>query len=641
MSNRIFLVEILTNQNNADDTEDFYFSEISNGYCYIEQEIAAFLLLKKEGFSPSFSYSLLSALIGNTPKMFELFCKIEKNINQNLFKLKIIHQISTDKTIVPVKQQHFLFGMNFLFKKKKISNFQYKKLLKRKLPSENVNLLFSNLKQSSRLFENFKFLEHGEYGKFYKQYLVSELNKRKHHRTEWEHFFDEFYYLKNIKEKYLLNEDYRAEDIEPVSKRFLFICNNKNLSPVNKDNLFATFDEMKNIDNKEYVWKNQVLLNVFSDKDNDWFIEKYFKRKIKVFAKHSFFDCMNFFEVIIRFHCETFLNENTKIYKKLQKEMDQYLIKDKKGERDEIHLNFQISDFYFKMNSYVKKCKFNFNMDLMEKLLEYYNSQGTYMEFNYKEIKNIMKHYKHSDSVFIKGFIKTYQPPVIMTNNSLNSLNGYNLIQKESKNNVINVESVFKRNSNNISKQSISDFMLKRIISHFDFYRTYHKYDFKHDIFRIYLNEFVNLNQYNLNDYNYMVKDFNILICSEVVDFKYETRCFILDGKLIATSPCMRKLTPAHAVKNRINPIFCDHHNSEKYFEDRKMAAKMAVFARNIAKDIKKISNRNGYGMYIDIGFDVKDQEWKIIEIHDNDAMVNAGKYALNTKRIVDAIFRQ
>ena len=134
---------------------------------------------------------------------------------------------------------------------------------------------------------------------------------------------------------------------------------------------------------------------------------------------------------------------------------------------------------------------------------------------------------------------------------------------------------------------------------------------------------------------------FNSFVVSDFVNFKYEQRCFFKNGRIIGTTPCVRKISFLHCYPNgRIHPYFIDNHNADidNLKLDRNMAAQMAWFVKAAAKDYDKLqladgntsSNRCGT---IDVGYDVDKQEWKIIEIHlfeDDILSSNAGLYGMN-----------
>ena len=80
----------------------------------------------------------------------------------------------------------------------------------------------------------------------------------------------------------------------------------------------------------------------------------------------------------------------------------------------------------------------------------------------------------------------------------------------------------------------------------------------------------------------------NPLVISDFVDFKFEQRCYIRNGRILSTTPCSRKMTFFHSYpKGKIHPYFIPHHNSplNDLILDRKMAAEMAIFVKKTAKE--------------------------------------------------------
>lgn len=131
-------------------------------------------------------------------------------------------------------------------------------------------------------------------------------------------------------------------------------------------------------------------------------------------------------------------------------------------------------------------------------------------------------------------------------------------------------------------------------------------------------------------------------IVSDFVNFKYEQRCFFENGRIITTTPCIRKASFLHCyVNGRIHPYFVDNHTSKLHelTLDRKMAAEMAWFLRAAVRDYDKLLIKDGQDKLhfprcgtIDVGYDIDNHCWKIIEIHRYSSIFNPyiGMYAAN-----------
>lgn len=137
----------------------------------------------------------------------------------------------------------------------------------------------------------------------------------------------------------------------------------------------------------------------------------------------------------------------------------------------------------------------------------------------------------------------------------------------------------------------------------------------------------------------YLIKlDTPAFFVSEVVDMRNEYRMFVINNRVVATSPCFRNTIPLNAWQNgRFDPRLGQGHNATELIIDkntRQRVAKYALFAREFNKRVKE--------KYPDCKNYVLDVAWSnekncVVPIEIN-SITWSGAYQINFHRLCSAI---
>lgn len=130
-------------------------------------------------------------------------------------------------------------------------------------------------------------------------------------------------------------------------------------------------------------------------------------------------------------------------------------------------------------------------------------------------------------------------------------------------------------------------------------------------------------------------------LVSEVVDMKNEYRMFVINNRVVATSPCFRNTTPFNAWENgRFDPRLCHGHSANDTIENQQTRDRVALyakFARKFNSLMKKI-HPEVKNYVLDVAW--SEQKNQVIPIELN-SITWSGAYQINMLRLCAAIAGQ
>lgn len=125
---------------------------------------------------------------------------------------------------------------------------------------------------------------------------------------------------------------------------------------------------------------------------------------------------------------------------------------------------------------------------------------------------------------------------------------------------------------------------------------------------------------------------------SEIVTMRNEYRMFIIDNRVVATSPCFRNTVPLNAWHNgRFDPRLVNGHNDQHTHINRERVAKYAKFARQFCQQMKQ-ENPDCKNYVLDVAW--CDEKNTVVPIEIN-SITWSGAYQINMHRVCAATVNQ
>lgn len=130
-------------------------------------------------------------------------------------------------------------------------------------------------------------------------------------------------------------------------------------------------------------------------------------------------------------------------------------------------------------------------------------------------------------------------------------------------------------------------------------------------------------------------------LMSEVVDMQNEYRMFVINNRVVATSPCFRNTTPFNAWENgRFDPRLCHGHSANDTVENQETRERVALYAR-FAKRFNTLMKKyhpEAKNYVLDVAW--SEQKNQVIPIELN-SITWSGAYQINMQRLCAAIAGQ
>lgn len=125
---------------------------------------------------------------------------------------------------------------------------------------------------------------------------------------------------------------------------------------------------------------------------------------------------------------------------------------------------------------------------------------------------------------------------------------------------------------------------------------------------------------------------------SEIVTMRNEYRMFIINNRVVATSPCFRNTVPLNAWQNgRFDPRLVNGHNDQQTHINRERVAKYAKFARNFCREMKQ-ENPDCRNYVLDVAW--CDEKQSVVPIEIN-SITWSGAYQINMHRVCAATINE
>lgn len=129
-------------------------------------------------------------------------------------------------------------------------------------------------------------------------------------------------------------------------------------------------------------------------------------------------------------------------------------------------------------------------------------------------------------------------------------------------------------------------------------------------------------------------KDKKGYLFSEIVTMRNEYRMFIINNRVVSTSPCFRNTVPLNAWQNgRFDPRLVNGHNDQSTHINRDRVAKYAKFARDFCKQMKQ-ENPECKNYVLDVAW--CDEKETVVPIEIN-SVSWSGAYQINMHRVCTA----
>lgn len=156
------------------------------------------------------------------------------------------------------------------------------------------------------------------------------------------------------------------------------------------------------------------------------------------------------------------------------------------------------------------------------------------------------------------------------------------------------------------------------------------------------LNNLSNVDSYD-DSYKSLLKywsalDIKAVVMSPIVDMKNEYRMFVINGKVVAGSPCFRNSTPFDAWNNgRFDARLCHGHSAYETFINRERVAKYAKFARKFTQEMRQ-EHPEISAYVLDVAWNDDLNEVIAIEVN---TVSFSGAYQIDFRRVCCAIAKK